>query len=149
MSTHTCTPAPSNRTQPVHSLHGTGDVHTHTLPLIELNLCIHFMGLETSTHTCTPAPSNRTQPVHSLRGQSTQPVQLSTDLMAMMSSSRVRRGFTHSLPYHNANLMGHHMYSCDGVFMHIMFDTRIYLYYGDVLATTIIIMLTSCMNSLL
>ena len=68
MSTHTCTPAPSDRTQPVHSLRGTGDVHTHIHSIIELNLCIHFMGLEMSTHTFTPAPSNRTQPVHSLHG---------------------------------------------------------------------------------
>ena len=100
--------------------------HAHQLPLIELNLCIHFVGPKTSTHTCTPAPSNRTQPV-----------QLSTNVMVMMSSSQVRRGFTHSVSYHNANLMGHHSY--DGVFIHIMCDTHIYLY-GDVPATT---MLTS------
>ena len=60
--------------------HGEEQLHV----MISTSHAEHFMGLEMSTHTCTPAPSNRTQPV-----------QLSTNFMFMMSSSQVRRGFTH------------------------------------------------------
>ena len=131
MSTHTCTPAPSDRTQPAFT---SWDWRRPCTPAPSNRTQPAFTSWDWR-RPCTPAPSNRTQPAFTswdwrrpctpAPSDKTQPVQLSTNLMSSIQV-RIKRFHSFSiLP--QCKSYGAPQYSCTSCVTHIFTYMEMFL----------------------